>query len=141
MNRIASKLLIKGKKKAVKATAVKTKTEPRRSILSRKKAASTEDLQQKIGEKAHELFQRRGCLHGFDQFDWVIAQHLVNIENNILKSKKRLPKKTSFENINTEVEKKAYELFAQQGYVHGTNEFNWHLARELFCKENNISVE
>ena len=53
----------------------KSTAAPRRS---RKPAAQgSENLSQRIQEKAFDLFQRRGGAHGDDQSDWFEAERIV----------------------------------------------------------------
>ena len=36
-----------------------------------------DNLQQRIAKKAYELYERRGCCHGFDVDDWLEAERIV----------------------------------------------------------------
>ncbi len=38
---------------------------------------SKEDFNQKVAQKAHELFVARGCAHGYDVEDWIQAEQIV----------------------------------------------------------------
>lgn len=38
---------------------------------------SDETLRQRIAEKAHELYQCRGCCHGRDLDDWLEAEQVI----------------------------------------------------------------
>ena len=60
---------------------------PSEVILSSAPAETTPDeqaLRERIGEKAYELYQKRGQSHGRDVEDWLEAERLVRAE---LKSK------------------------------------------------------
>lgn len=41
---------------------------------------SDNNLQQRIAEKAYELYECRGCCHGHDVEDWLAAERLVLTE-------------------------------------------------------------
>ena len=41
---------------------------------------SDDQLRQRVAEKAHELYQCRGCCHGRDLDDWLEAERLVMSE-------------------------------------------------------------
>ncbi len=38
---------------------------------------SQEDFNQKVAQKAYELFVARGCAHGYDVEDWYQAERIV----------------------------------------------------------------
>ncbi len=40
-------------------------------------AFSKEDFNQKVAQKAYELFVARGCAHGYDAEDWFQAERIV----------------------------------------------------------------
>ena len=46
-------------------------------IISDSSPSEDEPLYQRIAEKAHELYQCRGCCHGRDLDDWLEAERLV----------------------------------------------------------------
>ena len=42
-----------------------------------KNAIAVIDLQEKIGKKAYELYEKKGCAHGNDLADWFEAERIV----------------------------------------------------------------
>jgi hypothetical protein len=52
----------------------------RRTKKSAPAANGGADLQRRIAEKAHDLFEQRGFAHGDDQADWFEAERLVREE-------------------------------------------------------------
>ena len=62
----------------MKRTAVKSPTSPNRfEAPLAQKASSKEDINQKVAQKAYELYVARGCANGFDVEDWIKAEKLV----------------------------------------------------------------
>ena len=61
------------KRTAVKVAKPKNRIETPLEQTSKKK----EDVNQKIAEKAYELFVARGCAHGHDVEDWNQAVKIV----------------------------------------------------------------
>ena len=49
----------------------------RNSKSFRSGSRSSEELREKIQQKAYELFEQRGCEHGHDLEDWLEAERLV----------------------------------------------------------------
>jgi hypothetical protein len=96
-------------------------------------------LDEKVRLKAYELYQLRGCSHGCDQFDWSIAEILVNLDNQMKTDKAKKQKKADLKEIEGDIQKKAYELFERRGYAHGHSDLDWTLARELVCRQNRIA--
>jgi hypothetical protein len=97
--------------------------------------------QARIQQKAFDFYQRRGCLNGFDQFDWTIAEAVVDLEDKMGKaSKLKSANKQNSKNLESEIERKAYEIFERRGYTHGYNEFDWQIAKELVYIENNMPM-
>jgi len=68
---VSKKAVTKKKTTAKKATKTKSKT-----TLSYKKIPNNE-LFQIIQEKAYELFEKDGCIHGRDQKHWIEAETIV----------------------------------------------------------------
>jgi len=62
---------------------VKTKTihpkdsTPKNLLLMSARASEDPELRHRIAEKAYELYQQRGCVHGHDGEDWLEAERLV----------------------------------------------------------------
>ena len=54
-------------------------------------AEKNPDLQKRVSEKAYELYQKRGEVHGNDLADWLEAERIVKDEIN---SKKGLVRKS-----------------------------------------------
>ena len=52
------------------------------AAASYNQAVSGEDLQRRIQEKAYELFERRGCIHGNDLNDWLEAERIIKSQDN-----------------------------------------------------------
>ncbi|MGE0268150.1 MAG: DUF2934 domain-containing protein [Candidatus Omnitrophota bacterium] len=100
-------------------------------------ADSSDTLQQRIAEKAYELFQLRGYNHGLDKYDWELADKLVRLEleKEQSSSRKRFDLDLEDEETQQLIAQKAYELYEQKGYVQGTNEYDWHIATELIKLE------
>lgn len=123
-----------GKAPARKKTASKAKTSAPKVKKTVKKKSSADvklnDIQRNIENKAYELFQRRGCSHGLDNFDWSLAETIVRMENDYKKAKKASLSKTK--NIPEDlIRKKAYELFEQKGCRNGANDFDWFVAEQI----------
>ena len=107
----------------------------------RVRTAPSPSLQEKIQQKAYDIYLRRGCAPGLDQFDWSVAEAFVSLENNAAQSFGAGSRgKASPQDIEGEIQKKAYELFEQKGYAHGYNEFDWVLARELVLLQGRIPL-
>jgi len=125
-------------------SVVKTAAKTVRKATSTPKSRAKIDpisVQNRIQQKAYDLFQRRGCLHGYDQFDWAIAEQFVLLETKTLNSSKSSsPKKIALENFDGDVEKRAYELYTLRGCSNGNNEFDWNIAREIVSLENSIPL-
>lgn len=120
-------------------TAVKTvvKTVSKTSTSS---AASDQeaDLQQRIAEKAYELYQLRGYCHGLDRYDWELADQLVRLEleQEQSRSKRRFELDLDDEETKQQIAQKAYELYELKGCVQGTDAYDWHIAQEFVRLEN-----
>jgi len=69
----------------MKATVLKRVRKPRSSVKAAFQATheSTEDLTQKIQQKAYELFEQRGYSHGNDLSDWLEAEKIVKAEKSL----------------------------------------------------------
>lgn len=109
------------------------KTNPSASAASGKTGASTneEDLQKRIAEKAYELFQLRGYNHGLDKYDWELADKIVRLEQEQSGARKRFEIDLEDEETKQLIAQKAYELYEMKGCAQGTQEYDWHIAREL----------
>lgn len=59
-----------------------TKKNASSRALSDKTAVRDPVLFEQIAEKAYELFQKRGSVHGHDLEDWLEAERLVMVERN-----------------------------------------------------------
>ena len=44
---------------------------------------STDEIQQRVRERAYQLFESRGCAHGFHDQDWIEAELQIRRENGI----------------------------------------------------------
>jgi len=112
-------------------TASKTSTS---SATSDQEAA----LQQRIAEKAYELFQLRGYSHGLDKYDWELADQLVRLEleQEQSRSKRRFEIDLEDEETKQQIAQKAYELYELKGCVQGTDAYDWHIAQEFVRLEN-----
>lgn len=53
------------------------KTKPQVKSKSIKQNKSTDNLDEKIQEKAYELYEKRGCCPGHDCNDWYEAERIV----------------------------------------------------------------
>lgn len=103
-----------------------------------KASAVNIELQERIQQKAYELFQKRGCKPGYELFDWSMAEKLVKLETQ--REKLGAKKRFSFdsdEELNQKIQQKAYELYLSQGEREGNEAFNWALAQDLVLLENN----
>lgn len=101
----------------------------------------SEQRQSRVQEKAFDLYQRREGTNGLDQFDWALAETFVALEERMNKnSRLKSANKQISKNLEKEIEKKAYEIFERRGCIHGYNEFDWQVAKELVYIENNIPV-
>ena len=43
---------------------------------------SAEEFRQQVEKKAYELFEKRGCIHGYALQDWQEAEKIVREQNN-----------------------------------------------------------
>lgn len=113
------------------------KVQAEAAVETFKTADSSDDLQQRIAQKAYELFQLRGYNHGLDKYDWELADKLVRLEleKEQSNSRKRFTLDLEDEETQQLIAQKAYELYEQKGYVQGTNEYDWHIATELIKLE------
>ena len=62
------------------ATSTKTKAQEVSTDINQKPAATktaAQPLGDQISQRAYELWQKRGCVHGFDQQDWLEAERLL----------------------------------------------------------------
>ena len=71
----AAKTMAGGKKEAVKAAPVETKT-----AKTFKKTMHPDEFYGRVAFKAYELHVKRGSNHGDDQADWFEAERLVRAE-------------------------------------------------------------
>lgn len=59
--------------------------EAKRDKLKSKKTSkfdpSDEKIRQRIEQKAYELFERKGYVHGTEEYDWYIAEQLIRLES------------------------------------------------------------
>lgn len=117
-------------------TVLNSKKAPAKSKASvGSKNAKTEDITQRIANKAYELYERRGCQKGYDLYDWSVAEEIVALEmakSSKAKKKKIVPQ----EDIIRKTERKAYELFERKGYAHGCDFNDWEVARQIVELEN-----
>ncbi|MCA9400235.1 MAG: DUF2934 domain-containing protein [Candidatus Omnitrophica bacterium] len=113
------------KKAAVKKNAVKKVPK-----TSKKPTLTPEEFFQQVSQKAFEIFERRGFIHGQEYFDWTVAEDLVRAETAANLS----AKKVGEEELNRRIEQKAFELFERRGYQHGSDQLDWLLAKELIEK-------
>lgn len=74
-------------KRGISAKSYLKKPEIPASRFSVKRAATVKtcdgdvsDINQRIEEKAYDLFEKRGCIHGNDVNDWLEAEKIVNQE-------------------------------------------------------------
>lgn len=136
------------KKKATKKTtpaAAKPKAAPKKAPAAKTPAAPTrakkaaDTLDEKIGQLAFELSQRRIQGSGLDRYDWELASEILKLEakRDKLKTAKK-PKKfdPNDEKIRRRIEQKAYELFERKGYIHGTEAYDWYVAEQLIRLES-----
>lgn len=49
----------------------------RRAAAKKLNKASTEEFQKRVAQKAYDLWQKRGCVHGEDWNDWFTAEKTV----------------------------------------------------------------
>ena len=61
---------------------VKPKQEPaqKNTAMGIKKASDSPEILEKIQKKAYELYEKRGCVDGYDLEDWIEAERLVMAE-------------------------------------------------------------
>lgn len=62
----------------IELSRFKSSGRPRKAAA--KSALSPEELNQKIAEKAYELYQQRGCTPGSSASDWLEAEKLVRAQ-------------------------------------------------------------
>jgi hypothetical protein len=105
------------------------------------RSAATPSLQDRIEQRAYDFYLRRGCADGLDQFDWTVAETYVNLENAASQSR---PSKSrlgaDLNDLEAEIQKKAFALYEKRGYAHGNADFDWNLARELVYLKNRIQL-
>ncbi|MBP9853585.1 MAG: DUF2934 domain-containing protein [Candidatus Omnitrophica bacterium] len=126
-------------------TSTKTSGAPKTSVASsssrinvalESKTVDSVDVQQRIAEKAYELFQLRGYSHGLDKYDWELADKLVRLEGEKSNSKKNYSIDLEDEETKQLIAQKAYDLYVQKGCVEGTKEYDWHVAQQLVKYES-----
>lgn len=109
------------------------------SPQSNRTASSTASLQDRIAQRAYDIYVRRGGQNGLDQFDWDIAETLVRLESAAFQSRPSSNRlRVDEKDLEADIQKKAYELFEKRGYAHGSDQFDWNLAKELVYLENKI---
>lgn len=97
---------------------------------------SQEECLNKTKEKAYELYQKRGYVPGYEQFDWAVAEEFVKLESQVLGRKANgKSKKISDQELYKKIEQKAYELSEKQGFASGNEVFNWSIAEDLIKLE------
>lgn len=102
-------------------------------------ATATPSLQEKIEQRAYDLYVRRGRTDGRNQFDWDIAETFVRLENAAFRSRPSTNRiGVDQKDLEADIQKKAYELYEKRGYAHGNDQFDWNLARELVYLQNRI---
>ena len=69
-------------KAGFRTASILTPAETKASKTSKPKfkTIAGQDIQKLIEKKAYELFEARGCAHGFDQEDWLRAEAIVKKE-------------------------------------------------------------
>lgn len=124
--------------KRAQGAIIKREEKPLARKGSSKFSISAEELNQRIQQKAYELFERRGFKWGYEQFDWNLAEKIVQLEvgRAKLSAKKRFEFKSQDE-LNQKIQQKAYELYLAQGQQDGNDAFNWYLAEDMVLLENN----
>lgn len=115
---------------AKKKAPITKKSQSKPTVL--RSAIKTEDLRKRTEEKAFELFQRRGCQHGWHDYDWTMAENLVKLE--AAKGKNRNSSQSPNPQI---VQKKAFEIYAGRGYTNGADNLDWYLAEEFAKYDKN----
>lgn len=120
---------------AVKGTAANRLTAEVKSNSSKGQQGSKR--QQQIEQKAFEIFQLRGAQPGLEQFDWSVAEVFVELESKVLNNSQKAKKAADIKNLQEKIQKKAYELFEKKGRVHGSDQADWYIAKELVVLEGN----
>lgn len=124
--------------KASVATITKKSIANLRTSRANKLSIAPEEICDRVCQKAYEIFERRGFQHGFDQFDWDVAEKMVRLEVEVerdqLKSKKRI--NFDDQDLAQKIEQKAYELFQQKGCREGSAELDWYLAESIVRLQN-----
>ncbi len=135
--------IVKRKSSAKTSTPAKSSARKtvRKTSASRSKKVLPETIELRISEKAYELFERRGYVHGYDGADWAAANSYVNMEADILKSRRKTPNKKILDRLEDEISKKAYQLYEGRGYSDGNDALDWYLAKELVGLENNLQLD
>lgn len=124
-------------------TAKKTKgtkkpvTRAKKTTRGKVKTASV-NFQERIKDRAYDLFSKRGFLHGNDVSDWTLAQDLIELENKAASSKKLRKAAVRPQKLKEEIEERAHELYEYRGRAHGNDVFDWSLAEEITFLRSNI---
>jgi hypothetical protein len=58
-------------------TKPKTLTLPKKTVAGAPKISDAAGLENKIRERAHQLYDARGCVPGKDKQDWLQAEHEI----------------------------------------------------------------
>ena len=109
------------------------------SSTTNRVTSSSASLQDRIAQRAHDIYARRGYQNGLDQFDWDIAETFVRLESVAFQSRPSTNRlRVDEKDLETDIQKKAYELYESRGYAHGNDQFDWNLAKELVYLQNKI---
>ncbi len=110
------------KRKITKSQVTKSKT---------KKSLTPEEMYQKTQEKAYDLYVEHGY-QGDATSNWVEAESFVSgmvKQTTAIKASNK--KALTPETFQQKVQEKAYELYANRGYTHGDDSFDWIEAEKL----------
>lgn len=128
-------------RRAAPAKTTSSKTTSTETAAKTNTASATSDndaVQQRIAEKAYELYQLRGYSHGLDKYDWELADKLVRLEleQEESRTRRRFEIDLDDEETKQQIAQKAYELYELKGCVQGTDAYDWHIAQEFVRLEN-----
>lgn len=134
MTKKVAKSLSSGTKSTSRVKGTLTKNAPKLPGGSKKNDVP-ESIEQRIAQKAYELFERRGYQDGYAQFDWDTANSFIEIESKIRKSRRKTATKKVLESLDDVITQRAYEIFERRGYTLGSEDVDWYLAKELIDLE------
>lgn len=122
------------KTRSIKSYLTPSQTPSQRTI--RPSTTNSPSLEERIRQRAYDIYVRRGCSDGFDRFDWDVAETVVRLESAASRSgqaRNRIGADAT--GLESDIQRKAFELFEKRGYAHGNDAFDWALAQEIVSLE------